>query len=164
MHAHESGLFGHTPLRAFEGALSRLQVELVVLVGAHTPLGALSSGGSELDCVRAVGLGLDLTRRGKQNELKKAGLPWTASKSFSGSALLSPMVTCDGSFDLDDISFALDVNGEEKQRGHVNQMIFNIAHQVNRTPCGGIVPRRTCSDRKRREIECSCPWPRSSVT
>mmetsp|Transcript_28049 Transcript_28049/g.69299 ORF Transcript_28049/g.69299 Transcript_28049/m.69299 type:complete len:90 (+) Transcript_28049:1-270(+) len=32
--------------------------------------------------------------------------------------------------DLDDVSFALQVNGEERQRGHVNQMIFSIAHQL----------------------------------
>lgn len=106
------------------------EIELVALVGKYTPLGALTAGGSEVDCVRAVGLGLDLTRRGKQNELKKAGLPWTVSKSFAGSALLGPMVACDGSFDLDDVSFSLQVNGEEKQRGHVNQMIFSLAHQL----------------------------------
>ena len=62
--------------------------------------------------VKAVGLGLDLTRRGKQSELKKAGLPWTLSKSFAGAALLTPFTECDGSFSLDDIEFELAVNGE----------------------------------------------------
>jgi len=113
---------------AFADETFHHEIELVVLVGAQTPLGALAPGG-EHAVIAAVGLGLDLTRRGKQTELKKAGLPWTVSKSFAGSALLSPMLPA-AEVDLDDVSFALQVNGEERQRGHVNQMIFSIAHQL----------------------------------
>lgn len=76
----------------------------------HVPLGVLSSDGVAEDCIDAVGLGLDLTRRGKQSELKKAGLPWTVSKSFAGSALLSPMTPYNKErFRLDELSFALEV-------------------------------------------------------
>mmetsp|Transcript_42180 Transcript_42180/g.95296 ORF Transcript_42180/g.95296 Transcript_42180/m.95296 type:complete len:108 (-) Transcript_42180:219-542(-) len=58
------------------------------------------------------------------------GLPWTISKSFTGSAVLGPMTACDGSFDLADISFELLINGERKQKGHVRQMIFDLSHQL----------------------------------
>ncbi|MDW3642689.1 fumarylacetoacetate hydrolase family protein, partial [Vibrio sp. 1291-1] len=37
----------------------------------------------------AVGLGLDLTKRGLQSSLKKQGLPWERAKAFDGSAVFS---------------------------------------------------------------------------
>ena len=114
---------------AFDSETFHHEIEMVLLIGEHVPLGGLE-GREPTACVRAVGLGLDLTRRGKQNELKKAGLPWTLAKSFAGAALLSPFVACDGSFDLADISFALSVNGDVKQSAHVNQMIFDVPFQL----------------------------------
>ena len=68
---------------AFESETFHHEIELVLLVGEHVPLGGLAER-DPTACVRAVGLGLDLTRRGKQTELKKAGLPWTLAKSFAG--------------------------------------------------------------------------------
>ena len=64
--------------------------------------------------------------RGKQTELKKKGLPWTLAKSFCGAAQLTPFAPLDGSFELSDVAFQLDVNGAVKQSGHVNQMIFDV--------------------------------------
>jgi len=114
----ESGLL------AFADETFHHEIELVLLVGKHVPLGALAVG-QEVDCVSAVGLGLDLTRRGKQSELKKAGLPWTLAKSFCGGALLSPFTTVPTT-DIAGISFKLNINGEVKQSGHVSQMIFDV--------------------------------------
>lgn len=105
------------------------EAELVLLIGEHVPLGALAEG-SEYKCLRAVGLGLDLTRRGVQSELKKAGKPWTLAKSFGGSAVVAPMSSVDGSFSLDEIGFELEVNETTRQRGHVNQMIFSMPFQL----------------------------------
>ena len=68
---------------AFESETFHHEIEMVLLVGEHVPLGGLTDC-DPTACVRAVGLGLDLTRRGKQTELKKAGLPWTLAKSFAG--------------------------------------------------------------------------------
>ena len=68
---------------AFESETFHHEIEMVLLVGEHVPLGGLTDR-DPTACVRAVGLGLDLTRRGKQTELKKAGLPWTLAKSFAG--------------------------------------------------------------------------------
>ena len=70
---------------AFESETFHHEIEMVLLVGEHVPLGGLTAADRDpTACVRAVGLGLDLTRRGKQTELKKAGLPWTLAKSFAG--------------------------------------------------------------------------------
>ena len=75
---------------AFESETFHHEIEMVLLVGEHVPLGGLTAERDPTACVRAVGLGLDLTRRGKQAELKKAGLPWTLAKSFAGQASMRP--------------------------------------------------------------------------
>ena len=38
-----------------------------------------------------VGIGLDLTKRELQSELKAKGLPWERCKAFDGAAVLSPL-------------------------------------------------------------------------
>jgi len=114
---------------AFSDETFHFEAELVLLVGKHVPLGSLVAGEEER-CLQAAGLGLDLTRRGKQSELKAAGLPWTVAKSFAGSAIVAPLLTLDGSFRLSDVSFELAVNGDRRQSGHVNQMIFDIPFQL----------------------------------
>lgn len=42
--------------------------------------------------VSALGVGLDLTKRGLQSELKSKGLPWERAKAFDGSAVFSEFV------------------------------------------------------------------------
>ncbi|MGL5358272.1 MAG: fumarylacetoacetate hydrolase family protein, partial [Shewanella sp.] len=39
-----------------------------------------------------VAVGLDLTKRALQNQLKAKGLPWERAKAFDGAALLSPFI------------------------------------------------------------------------
>lgn len=92
------------------------EAELVLLVGRHVARGALGRDDA-LGCLRAVGLGLDLTRREKQAQLKKAGLPWSVSKAFEGSAVLTPFVPATplAAADLADISFELAINGEVRR-------------------------------------------------
>jgi 2-keto-4-pentenoate hydratase/2-oxohepta-3-ene-1,7-dioic acid hydratase in catechol pathway len=89
------------------------EAELVLLIGQHVARGALGRDDA-LGCLRGVGLGLDLTRRDKQNELKNAGLPWAAAKAFQGSAVLTPFVPADklAAADLNDISFELAINDQ----------------------------------------------------
>ena len=131
---------------AFETEAFHHELELVIGIGKAVPLGALCAHGADggnraaaaaeqayektIECIHALGLGLDLTRRGKQNELKQNGHPWTLAKSFSGSAIVGPMSLRDGTFDLRDISFELRLNGELRQEGHVNQMIFDVPFQL----------------------------------
>ncbi len=118
-----------TTAMAFEDEDLHFEAELVLLLGEHVPLNKLAAG-RELSCIQGFGLGLDLTRRGKQSELKKAGLPWTASKSFGGSAVVSPLIQPGPDEKLADVAFSLDVNGKERQYGHVSQMIFDIPSQL----------------------------------
>ena len=98
------------------------EVELVLLLGTEVPLGGDPGWG----VVRAVALGLDLTRRGVQSVCKQQGLPWTTAKSFAGSAVLGPFVDVAELGDPASIRFSLEVNGELRQQGDPALMLFPV--------------------------------------
>ena len=70
----------------------------------------------------AVALGLDLTRRALQEQLRAEGLPWERAKAFDGSAVFSEFVSFDG--DVENLSLRLYVNGELRQSGAYDLMLF----------------------------------------
>lgn len=128
------GLNDRSPT-AFPDETFHHELEMVLLIGQDIPLGELQAG-KEKECIRAVGLGLDMTRRGVQSQLKAQGYPWTTAKSFAGSAIVSPMTQIDSEVDLDDVSFELEVRPSDetsftkRQAGHVSLMVFNVAAQL----------------------------------
>ena len=103
------------------------EVELVV---------ALKSGGAEisldnaLEHVYGYGLGLDMTRRDLQGEAKKLGRPWEVGKSFEKSAPMSELVPASETGHLDQGRICLKVNGEIKQDGDLNQMIWKVPEMI----------------------------------
>lgn len=70
-----------------------------------------------------LGIGLDLTKRQLQAKLKSASLPWERAKAFNGAAVLSDFIELPPS--LDGLSFSLVIDGEEKQRADISQMLFS---------------------------------------
>jgi 2-keto-4-pentenoate hydratase/2-oxohepta-3-ene-1,7-dioic acid hydratase in catechol pathway len=105
------------------GDILHHEVEVVVLLngGGRNILAADS-----FSYIAGVTLGLDLTLRDVQIELKKKGYPWELSKSFDQSSPLGTMCSYDGSFDLFNISFACFVNKEKRQEGNTKDMHFSI--------------------------------------
>jgi 2-keto-4-pentenoate hydratase/2-oxohepta-3-ene-1,7-dioic acid hydratase in catechol pathway len=99
------------------------EVEIVMQVGRE---GKVSTEEAALSYISAVTVGLDLTLRDVQEDLKKKGLPWEISKSFEQSAPLGDFIPYDGSLDLNNISFGCQVNGTTRQRGNTGDMIFSI--------------------------------------
>lgn len=73
----------------------------------------------------AVALGIDFTARDLQNELKAKGAPWDICKGFDNSAPISEFLPKE-ELDLDHLNFSLQINGEEKQKGNTENMIFSI--------------------------------------
>jgi 2-keto-4-pentenoate hydratase/2-oxohepta-3-ene-1,7-dioic acid hydratase in catechol pathway len=104
------------------------EVEVVVL---------LNGGGKNiliedsLSCIAGVTLGLDITLRDVQVEVKKKGHPWELSKSFDQSSPLGLMRSYDDSFDLFDIPFSCFVNEEKRQEGNTKDMIFSIPQVIS---------------------------------
>ena len=97
---------------------------------------ALKSGGADisldnaLDHVYGYGLGLDMTRRDLQGEAKKLGRPWEVGKSFEKSAPMSELVPASETGHLDQGRICLKVNGEIKQDGDLNQMIWKVPEMI----------------------------------
>ena len=70
---------------------------------------------------KAVGIGLDLTKRALQSELKAKGLPWERAKAFRGAALLSP---CTGFTCKENLRLELWINNVLAQEGGTGQMLY----------------------------------------
>ena len=75
-----------------------------------------------------VTIGLDLTARDLQQDLKSKGLPWEKAKAFDGSAYVADAFTALESFPSSGhpIEFMLKKNGKVVQSGHSGQMIFPV--------------------------------------
>lgn len=73
-----------------------------------------------------VALGIDFTARDLQDDLRSKGLPWEKCKAFDGSAVLSQFVPISKYSDIKNLQFKLLVNGETRQTGNSDAMIFNI--------------------------------------
>lgn len=75
-----------------------------------------------------VTIGLDLTARDVQQELKSKGLPWEKAKAFDGSAYVADTFLAVESFPAGHhLEFMLKRNGHMVQCGHSGQMIFDVA-------------------------------------
>ena len=104
------------------------EIELVV---------ALSKGGSDipvekaLDYVWGYGVGLDMTRRDLQGECKKQGRPWEIGKAFEHSAPCSALVPASRIGHPDKGAVWLKVNGETRQEGDLNQLIWKVPEMIS---------------------------------
>ncbi|MCQ2210820.1 MAG: fumarylacetoacetate hydrolase family protein [Paludibacteraceae bacterium] len=73
----------------------------------------------------AIGLGIDFTARDLQNDFKAKGVPWEICKGFDNSAPISNFISKE-KFDINNISFSLQINGKAVQTGNTKDMIFNV--------------------------------------
>ncbi len=97
----------------------------------------LKSGGknipleSALNHVFGYALSLDMTRRDLQGEMKKMGRPWEIGKAFERSAPIGPVHLASDTGHLDEGRIALKVNGETRQEGDLNQMIWKVPEMIS---------------------------------
>ena len=73
-----------------------------------------------------VGVGLDLTKRDVQSQLKSKGLPWERAKAFDNSAVFSWFLPFPG--DIADLELRLSVNDAPVQHAAYDLMIFKPAY------------------------------------
>ena len=98
------------------------EVEIVLLVGKS---GTSTSIQDSMSFVSGYTIGVDLTKRNYQTQLKNDKLPWLLSKSFLGSAVVSDFIE-----ETIEEDFWLNLNGKKKQKGNPRQMIFSFAEQI----------------------------------
>ncbi|NNU80894.1 fumarylacetoacetate hydrolase family protein [Halovulum dunhuangense] len=98
---------------------------------------ALKTGGTNipldkaLDHVFGYAVSLDMTRRDLQGEAKKLGRPWEIGKAFERSAPVGPLVPVEKTGHLDQGRIELFVNGELRQQGDLNQMIWKVPEMIS---------------------------------
>lgn len=99
------------------------EVELSVLI--DRPL-KNATAQQAMQAICGIGIGLDLTLRDVQKELKRLGRPWERAKSFDASSPLSRFVPTAEFSDIQDLSFSLEVNNTLRQQGNSQYMVRDI--------------------------------------
>ena len=103
------------------------EIELVVAIG---------TGGKDIQAADAFkhiygyAVGLDMTRRDLQNDMKKQGRPWCIGKAFDASAPIGPITPLAQAGDVSQAEIYLQVNGTERQRSNLSKLIWNIAETI----------------------------------
>jgi fumarylpyruvate hydrolase len=104
------------------------EIELVV---------ALARGGKNIAVDRALehvygyAVGLDMTRRDLQGDAKQQGRPWEVGKAFDASAPCSAIVPASEIGHPSEGAVWLDVNGERRQQGDLNQLIWKVPETIS---------------------------------
>ena len=83
-----------------------------------------------LAAIESVTLGLDMTLRDLQAELKKNGHPWEMAKAFSNSAIIGHWIPYSSAQSLLKKDFSFSVDGKIRQTGNLSQMRFSIAQSL----------------------------------
>jgi fumarylpyruvate hydrolase len=103
------------------------EIELVLAIG---------TGGRNIKAADAqkhiwgYAVGLDMTRRDLQGEMKKQGRPWCIGKAFEQSAPIGPITPAAQAGDVANADIFLQVNGQDRQRSNVSKLIWNIGEII----------------------------------
>ncbi len=103
------------------------EIELVVAIGQG------GSGIKAADAAKHIwgyAIGLDMTRRDLQGEMKKQGRPWCIGKAFDQSAPISPITPIGKTGELTSGAISLAVNGHTRQSGDLKELIWNVAETI----------------------------------
>jgi fumarylpyruvate hydrolase len=103
------------------------EIELVVAIGR---------GGSHIKAADAFhhiygyAVGLDMTRRDLQNDMKKQGRPWCIGKAYDHSAPIGPITPAAEAGDIGNAAIWVQVNGADRQRSNVAKLIWNVSETI----------------------------------
>jgi fumarylpyruvate hydrolase len=97
---------------------------------------AIGTGGKNIKAADAhkhifgYGVGLDMTRRDLQGEMKKLGRPWCIGKAFDQSAPCGPITPAAQAGDVANAEIYIQVNGKDRQRSKLSKLIWNIGETI----------------------------------
>jgi fumarylpyruvate hydrolase len=101
----------------------QFEIELVVAIGRG---GRNLAQTEALDCVFGYAVGIDLTRRDQQRDMRAKMLPWERGKAFDASAPCGPIHRASEIGHPSKGAITLQVDGAERQRGDLEQLIWNV--------------------------------------
>ena len=103
------------------------EVELVVAIGQS---GRNIAACNAMQHVWGYAVGLDMTRRDLQAEMKQQGRPWCIAKAFDFSVPIGSITPVAQAGDMEHAAIWLKVNGQDRQRSRLDQQIWNIAETI----------------------------------
>ena len=124
--AVKEGTIGSLPYPSLTTNLHH-EIELVVAIGKG---GKGIAAADAMQHVYGYAVGLDMTRRDLQNDMKKQSRPWCIAKGFEHSAPMGPITPVEQAGNVEQASISLKVNGEERQRSNVAQLVWSIAETI----------------------------------
>ncbi|MBP6244072.1 fumarylacetoacetate hydrolase family protein [uncultured Limnohabitans sp.] len=122
----ESSQTGQMPYPSLTQNLHH-EIELVVAIGKG---GRNILAADAAQHIYGYAVGLDMTRRDLQNEMKKQGRPWCIGKAFDHSAPIGPITPIAQAGDVNNAEISLTVNGTDRQRSNVAKLIWNVAETI----------------------------------
>jgi fumarylpyruvate hydrolase len=103
------------------------EIELVIAIGVG---GKNIPADQAMNHVLGYAVGLDMTRRDLQNDMKKQGRPWCIGKAFDASAPMGPITPAAQVPDIHNAAIELQVNGVVRQTSHLDQLIWSMAEII----------------------------------
>jgi fumarylpyruvate hydrolase len=103
------------------------ELELVVAIGKS---GAHVKAADANGLVFGYAVGLDMTRRDLQNDMREKKRPWDIGKSFAQAAPIAPIHPRAQTGVLTRGEVTLLVNGERRQHGDLADMVWDVPHMI----------------------------------
>jgi fumarylpyruvate hydrolase len=103
------------------------EIELVACIGTG---GRNIKAADAMKHIWGYAVGLDMTRRDLQGEMKKQGRPWCIGKAFEQSAPIGPITPAAQAGDVTQAEIWLKVNGQDRQRSSVTKLIWNLGEII----------------------------------
>jgi fumarylpyruvate hydrolase len=103
------------------------EIELVACIGTG---GKNIKAADAMQHIYGYAVGLDMTRRDLQGDMKKLGRPWDIGKGFDHSAPIGPITPAAQAGDIVNAEIWLQVNGADRQRSNVRKLIWNMAETI----------------------------------
>ena len=103
------------------------EVELVIKIGKKGKDIALNDANSYIS---GIAVGIDYTAKDILNDSRANKGPWALAKGFDGASPISEFKSVSDFPKLDNIHFNLLINGEEKQVGNTDFMIYNFSEII----------------------------------
>jgi fumarylpyruvate hydrolase len=108
------------------------EIELVVAIG---------KGGRDIpqeqanEHVWGYAVGLDMTRRDRQMQMREMGRPWELGKAFDRSAPIGPLHPASEVGHPQHAGIWLQVNGSDKQRSDIDKLIWSVPETIAYLSC-----------------------------
>ena len=103
------------------------EVELVAKIGKK---GKDIAEADAVSYISEMAIGIDYTARDVLNLYRETKHPWDLAKGFDGAAPISAFKSIKEFPNLNDINFDLKINGEQKQVGNTDMMIYNFSEII----------------------------------